>query len=873
MKSLLLVLCLAVLTGTTMADQNGRALRALLERNFEKAEDHLIKSLEKDPINPGAKYIYSTIYSDNTFSRYSIDSAYYFALKAIDDFQYADEKIISALIKNKIYELHLIKQRKKVENQAFNRSLSLNSVMSFNLFMDHFPLSEQIPLAVEHRNALAFEQTQKINMWEAYKDFIESFPDADQIPKAQRAYERLLFTDYTVDGKLLSLQYFLADHPNSPHKKETEFNILKITAGLNRHEAFSEFLTNHSDSDWIRLVMKRFFHLDRDFYGLQYFDQYAFDDNTRDSLSTIINLNKTYLLPFYELKKYGFMNASGETVLDAKYDYIKEEYFCGKIPSDVLEIMEEGELRLINYLGESVYNQGFDEAIDLRGGFVGMRKNGRYGVWHKGGFDVLEAVFEDVGLLKSNALKAKKSGRWALYSVFGEQLTDHEFSDIHLVNDYWIFEKDGLLAVANFEKLIPLTDGNELELNFRYDEVELVKNDYLLCYSGKRKSLLNKDLQEIISASEQTILPLKNDWIIKSDKGVSFFQAENGSYLNETFKNIVFSRSWMGLQRDLTWTLLGEGFGFTPKFNLDSIRILNDYITFFQKGDTARLAFYPRTIRYIKPEDEVRILGVQQPNDSSQYVLVNGKVISSIYSEKGELMFRAGYDAIDYLTEGYFSFEDKRKKGILNDKGLIIVKAEYEGIGQVRDSLANILSKGKFGAYDLSRQLLIKPNYLKRIEKYAANYLIGLKANGYGFLNREGDELSEFIFSQVEFWNDSVSLVKQGGSWNLYSISDEEILVEGIHEYEYIKDDKTEKLAYFYTSTGFGVFSNVRGEIMPPTYNDIINLGSPDNPLYFAEKHIPEADFYIVVYADANGETVRSQAYREEEYEMIRCDE
>ncbi|MDA0194072.1 MAG: WG repeat-containing protein [Bacteroidetes bacterium] len=871
MRSILLVLYFTVLTGTTIADQNGLALKALLERDFEKAEEHLIKSLVKNPINPGAKYIYSTMYSDSAFSRYNIDSAYYFALKAIDDFQYADAKTISALIKNKIYESYLIAQRKEVENQAFNRSLSLNTVMSFNLFMDHFPLSDQIPLAIKNRNALAFEEARKVNMWEAYKDFIESFPDADQIPEAQKAYEQLLFSDYTEDGKLLSLQYFLADHPNSPHKRETELNVLKITAGLNRHEALSEFLTNHSDSDWIRLVMKRFFHLDRDFYGLKYFDQYAFDDNTRDSLLAVINLNKTYLLPFYELNKYGFMNASGETVLEAKYDYIKEEYFCGNIQSDVLEVRENGALRLINYLGKPVFNGGFDEAIDLRGGFVKMRKNGRYGVWHKGGFDILDAVFEDVDLLKSNAIKAKKNGRWALYSVFGEQLTDHEFSDIYLVNDYWIFEKDGLLAITNFEKLIPLTDGNKLELDFRYDEVELVKNDYLLCYSGKRESLLNKNLQKIISESEQTILPLKNDWIVKSDKGVSYFQAKNGSYLNETFKDIVFSRSWMGLQRDSTWTLLGEGYGFTPKFNLDSIRILNDYVTFYQKGDTVRLAFYPRTIRYIKPEDEVRILGVQQPNDSSQYVLVNGKVISSIYSEKGELMFRAGYDAIDYLTEGYFSFEDKRKKGILNDKGLIIVKAAYEGIGQVRDSLANILSKGKFGAYDLSKKILIKPNYLKRIEKYASNYLVALKEDGYGFLNREGEELSEFIFSQVEFWNDSISLVKQNGLWNLYSIPDEEIIVEGIREYEYLKSDVTEKLAYFYTSTGFGVFSNVRGEIMAPTYNDIINLGSPDNPLYFAEKHIPEADFYIVVYADANGDTVKSQAYREEEYEKILC--
>jgi hypothetical protein len=56
------------------------------------------------------------------------------------------------------------------------------------------------------------------------------------------------------------------------------------------------------------------------------------------------------------------------------------------------------------------------------------------------------------------------------------------------------------------------------------------------------------------------------------------------------------------------------------------------------------------------------------------------------------------------------------------------------------------------------------------------------------------------------------------------------------------------------------------------TFNDIINIGTQGTPVYFCEKFIIEADFYVVIYYDAKGKILRKQIFTDpEEYEKIYC--
>lgn len=854
-----------------MADQNKQALKALDKGDYADVEDHLAKSLESDPVNPGAYYIYSILFTETSFPRYNIDSAYYFVQKAMSDFQVADERTLRELTKNEIGFGDFENQNREIERRAFDRATDENSISSYQYFIDYYSKADQKEDAVTQRNALIYTEVQKENTWQAYLQFTKDYPDADQVSVALNNYERLLFLDKTDDGRLSSLEGFLKEYPETPYRKETERKILEIKTALNKPEDFFDFLKDYPGSYFTDEVRKRIFHVDKEFHDLKFLPKYAESSSFRDSLIAVVELGDVYLLPFYEQGRYGFMDANGKVVLPSKYEYIKEEYLCGGIYSDLLEVRENGTLELVNYQGKPVYKGGFDVATDLGAGFVRMRKNGKFGVWHKGGYEVLPAQYDGVELLGANLLKVASRGKWGLFSIYGRELLEPQFDDIYLINDYWIFEQDGNLAVTDLDSFEPLKDKGTIKLNFTYDEVELVKGTYLLCYSGDYESLINENLDIVINSSDQTIIPMLDNWLVKRKGGYSYYHEENHAFLEESFRDISYSKGWFGFKRDSTWTLLSEGFGFEPRFNQDSVRVFNDFMAYYQRGDTATLAFYPNRLVNVEPGDAIRLMGIPNESDSSQYLLITGEDSERIYSEKGEFQFNNRYDDVEYISQGYFSYESRDKKGILRASGGIALKAQYDGIGQVEDSLAPVLQKGAFGLYDLRRDLLIKPEYKKKLTRYG-KYLVGLKTDGYGFMDLDGEEVSEFEFTQIQHWNDDVALVKKEGEWALYHIEDEEMIQEGIQRIDYLKDDEEEKIAYLLTAQGFGIYSNTRGEILNPSFNDIINLGTVDEPIYFAEKHVSEADFYVVVYADADGKTIRSDAFRESQYDLIVCE-
>ena len=87
------------------------------------------------------------------------------------------------------------------------------------------------------------------------------------------------------------------------------------------------------------------------------------------------------------------------------------------------------------------------------------------------------------------------------------------------------------------------------------------------------------------------------------------------------------------------------------------------------------------------------------------------------------------------------------------------------------------------------------------------------------------------------------------------------------------KNTQKEKIVIVYKDGYYGVISNQNGVVVTPSFTEIINLGTADTPFYFTEKYVEEASIYIVVYFDQTGKLVRKQAYEEEEYDRILCED
>mgnify|MGYP001481007466 FL=1 len=119
--------------------------------------------------------------------------------------------------------------------------------------------------------------------------------------------------------------------------------------------------------------------------------------------------------------------------------------------------------------------------------------------------------------------------------------------------------------------------------------------------------------------------------------------------------------------------------------------------------------------------------------------------------------------------------------------------------------------------------------------------------------------------------NDTSFWAKDTSGWALLTYSQEEIM-DGMSDLTTIAEVEKETFLKILKDQNYGVLSNSQGVILEPGYNDIVNVGTMERPVFFAEQHLETASIFVVTYFDKKGETIRSQAYRPEEYDRIYCD-
>jgi len=107
----------------------------------------------------------------------------------------------------------------------------------------------------------------------------------------------------------------------------------------------------------------------------------------------------------------------------------------------------------------------------------------------------------------------------------------------------------------------------------------------------------------------------------------------------------------------------------------------------------------------------------------------------------------------------------------------------------------------------------------------------------------------------------------------LLNYYNQKTVMDRVKDFAWIKNTEEEKIIKIHRENYYGIMSNRNNILVQPAFTDIINLGTADDAFYFTEKHVEEAGIFVVVYFDKNGKLVRRQAYEEEEYERILCED
>ena len=864
---------LAVLPLMQIRADSKKAFKLLAKGEYAKLRVQLDKSIRKDSINAGSRYVYSLLFNKPEHPGYHLDSAYLYILGAFSDYDLEDAKEKSRLAKIGIDSGAMETQKASVEARAFERSRRLHTIGFYNHFIQNYPTAVEVDSAIRLRDAIAFEQAASADTYEAYADFMETYPEAVQVPEARRRYDILLFRERTRSGGLASQEQFVRDFPDSPYRAEAERNIFEIMTAGNRPDDYLNFLRRHRGSSQQGRATGRLYHRLKEELPPSEALRFAPELAAVDSLGKVAMAEEGYLVPIYDLGLYGFMDAAGRQTIAYSYSGISPDYRCGRITADILMAVLDDKPVLINRLGQEVCENPWDETGELGSGLLQVWQNNRAGVVFKTGEKVMDIRYEGIELIGRAFIKAGERGKWGLYTVCGRELLPPEYDDIYAEGNFIFIETSDLLAVQSIESLSLVPDRGPTSLSFRYDDYELMGSGYLLLFRDDMESLVDSMLEERVALGRHHIDPLHGGWAIRDSDGVLLLDGRFQPKSAMRYEQLLRVKGKAALRQNGKWAFYRAGTEPPLVFSYDSAAFLSDDIALLRDGPNTYALFANDSLVNISGASQIRLLRAAGGADSLQYLLgINPRGTSTLYSHRGQRLLSGRFDEVEAHGQEYITVEVRGKKGLYHRSGQELLKARYDAIGNYENGYLSTLLQGKFGIFHYGNKINLAPKYQRAIRPYGSEYFLGYKGNQMAFIGRDNHEISGWIFDEVEYWTDSAALVKGEKGWGIYRIHDRQWLVEGIGSFRYLRNDPDEKVLRIIVGGKAGLLSNRSGLVITPTLDDLINLGTGQQPIYYGERYIPEAEFYVVIYYDGKGETLRRQVFDRDEYQRIACD-
>ncbi len=869
---------LIVFSSSLLFADAGRALKLYEKKDFEKLPEYLQKNLEKDSLAPGIKYVYSLLLLDTGFAGYHIDSAYIFIVDAHYSYSLIDEKERSKLAKDGISDSTILRQKSRVEATAFRRARDEHSIADYDYYIDFFSTAREVDSAIVYRDQIAYFNAVEENTYQAFEYFFTSYPNAVQVKEAMRNYERLLFQSKTGGGRLTDYIRFLEENPDTPYRSEAELEILLLATADNSEKSYAWFMENYPRSRYKKRAADFLFHvLLFNHTPTEIIDRYPFYA-VHDSLKNILNLYDETIFPIFEEGRYSFINSDGNTVPGISADSIPPDLICGNLTNDIIEGYSDDSLLLIS-LDAGIIHRGPKANVEfLKGGFILLETDREKTLVHKTGTVIRSGDFDEVELLDNTFFKYRKGEKWGLFSVMGKQILSAEFDEIETESGFFVLVNGEHLAITNKEELKKAAEGIDIPLFYSYDDYFSIDDSHLIVISDKKEALLKPDLSIAIKLENHKINRFFGGWMVESQDGYRLYDEEFEPLSGETYSRILKDPHKMAFRLKGLWGIAFEGQKFNQGLYFDSVYFLHENITLLFNQQNTYVRYKGDSLHKLDDYLKLSLLKPQSISGTGEklpgYLLIETKRgFLKVMDESGVEVISGKFDEIEALGKEYLVVTRNNKKGLYLHTGKELLKTSYQGISNYNDGYVSTMLNNKFGIFHYQDELLLSAKHTKTLKPFGQHYFVSESSDRFAFVNRENEFITEYQFKKIEYWNDTSALVKTDDNWQIFDIKNNKVAYDGITLYENLESPGGERLILITKENQNGVLSNLEGEIIGPTFNAIYNVGRISEPVFFAEKYVKEADFYIVIYYKKSGDIIRKQVFTDEEYWNIYCQE
>jgi hypothetical protein len=858
------------------ADRVTKAYKKLRRNEFEKSRALLQKALEKNPQNAGAIYVFSQYYLNSNNPLAHLDSAYAYALGAISNYPKTDRKSRKHWDKFGINDSTLLSNKILIDSLAFSLASESNRIASYQYFIDHYPTASQYGEAINRRNAIAFAAAGQKNTYQSYKTFIDTYPNAPQATEARELYNVLLFDSQTAAGTIESYENFLALYPQSPFKPLAEQRIFEIYNAPHTIKTYHDFIKKYPSSSYIKQAWSWMYFLYKQAHPAENFLKAYPDFYNTAYIRKMIAIEHLTYYPVYEEEKYGFIDVNGALQIPIRYDSVASHYFCEGVKEDFILVYNNNKVSAIDKTGQQIIDESYEEIEQLEEGLLTVKKEGKHGLYLGSGFRLLPPQYEEIELLDDIFLLLTQNGKKGLATTNGRKLTALDFDDISSPEEkLLVFEKNGKYSLLLHQQLLNSQVQNPKDTSsftFAYNRVERVKKGYLKVYTDSQQAILTTQLQPVIPLTSASIQALPSGWTVQQQDSIRIYTLEGKRLSDSVFTQVSGNTDFYAVKKSNRWGILTTNGNWFDPGTFDELTLLGNHL-FVARQKNVLYTSSAGKLNKLPDAEKARLQLLPAYPNQSWIILENKRGKKGIFSVHNGAMLSPRYDNIQVWEPDLFRTELNGKYGLVDAKGKILLPAIYDGL-DYRQGMIATLKNGKFGLMNINKSFTIPPQYAALLRNYdqSGRVLIAAKAGKYGLIGTDNKPLSEFVFDEIQFWQNEVALVRQEQTWYLYHFVEKRYIFKPIDFIEYIKQSPEEIVLKVYMDKMYGILSNTKGQVVSCDYEDLVNVGSETFPLYVGEKYIDDADLYLVFYINREGQPMRRQIFNANKYQRMLCD-
>ncbi|HOZ88400.1 MAG TPA: WG repeat-containing protein, partial [Bacteroidia bacterium] len=510
----------------------------------------------------------------------------------------------------------------------FNRALNYNRSDSTREFILTHPRSNFFIEAMLLGERQIYDEVTADKTADSYKLFLKTYPKNNL---RNLAYERL-FEIYRQGSDLEGLKFFVANYPNAPQSLEA-WKLL-----------FSLFVRSYTNSE-----LKNF---------LEAYPAFPL----KNSILKEVELNNIALFPYQRRDLTGFINSTGQLVIQPMYDAVTD------FQEGLSVVSKNDSVFFVNKENNNVFGKFFSEAFTFKNGIAPVKQNNKWFFINRLGQQVSK-FYNEISESSNSAFIVKVNDKYGAVDNFGQEIIAPKYIKLgDFKNEFAYYIEDNKYGFVS-------KVGGQHRAEF----------EWISDFNNKQVAIIKKDgLYGLINAQGTYILEPQYDQVLKTNTPVfivvwnnnyGFFSSE-GCFLSQVAYEYSKDKPAEFYTNGDYFKLIKKGEQSLVDKNGRTLISFDQYneINFFSDG-------LMRVRKDIKKEPKYGFLDkkllaaiplkYQQAGDFSDSVaIVKSKDKFIMLSHSGKELLISDYQ-IEKLTAHYYMLDDGFKQ-LVNQEGVVV---------------------------------------------------------------------------------------------------------------------------------------------------------------------------------------------------------